>query len=59
MKVDLPQAKGLTERYLSPSEERAGIPLLVFSQRPDTTPRHVEEGTGTGARAQGGLNATE
>jgi hypothetical protein len=29
MKVDLPQAKGLTERYLSPSEERAGIPLLV------------------------------
>lgn len=30
-----------------------------LSQRPDTTPSHVEEGTGSGARAQGGLNAAE
>lgn len=30
-----------------------------LSQCPDTTPRHVEEGAGAGARAQGGLNAAE
>lgn len=31
----------------------------LLSQRPDTTPRHVEEGTGAGACAQRGLNAAE
>lgn len=30
-----------------------------LSQCPDTTPRHVEEGTGTRPGAQGGLNAAE
>lgn len=30
-----------------------------LGQCPDTTPRHVEEGTGAGAGAQGGLNAAQ
>lgn len=31
----------------------------MLGQRPDAAPRHVEEGAGAGARAQGGLNAAE